>query len=228
TMEEFFHTFNALYEANKQIILSSDRPPREIDLESRLRSRFEWGLITDIQPPELETRIAILKMNADSRGVNIPEDVLVFVAEQVTSNIRELEGALLRVIASCSLKGETPTRSSAARILSEVFAQATSPSSSQPSLAQIGQLVAEHYGVRVADLRDKSRTKEVVVPRQVAMYLIRETTGCSLPEIGQYFGRDHTTVLHGIVKIRSQLAADHELAKAVATLRGLLGNHKSG
>jgi len=152
--------------------------------------------------------------------VNIPEDVLVLIAEQVTSNIRELEGALLRVIASSSLKGEVPTRPGAARILSEVFAHAAS--SSQPNLAQIGQLVADHYGVRVADLRDKSRTKEVVVPRQVAMFLIRETTNCSLPEIGQYFGRDHTTVLYAIEKIRSQLASDADLAKTVATLRGLL------
>jgi len=216
TQEEFFHTFNALYEDGKQILLTSDRPPREIlTLEKRLRSRFEWGLIADIQPPDLETRIAILKMNAERREVQLDEEVLEFVAQQVTSNIRELEGALMRLIAYASLAGVEITPQVAAKALADLF----DTSSEAVGMEEILEAVAEHYGVTPADLKSKGRSKEVVLPRQVAMYLIRQLTDASLPEIGQFFGgRDHTTVLYATQKIGKRLAEDPELAKTIETL----------
>jgi len=213
TQEEFFHTFNTLYEDGKQILLTSDRPPREIEtLEARLRSRFEWGLITDIQPPDLETRIAILKMNAERRGVHLGEDVLEFVARQVTSNIRELEGALMRLIAYASLSGVEVTPEVAASALADLF----NSGKEAVGMEEILQAVAEHYGVSVGSLKSKGRSKEVVLPRQLAMYLIRQVTHASLPEIGHFFGgRDHTTVLYAIQKIDRLLADDRELARTV-------------
>lgn len=213
TQEEFFHTFNTLYEDGKQILLTSDRPPREIlTLESRLRSRFEWGLITDIQPPDLETRIAILKMNAERRGVQLSEEVLEYVARQVASNIRELEGALMRLIAYASLSGVTITPKVAQSALADLFHNA----GEAVTMDEILAAVAEHYGVTPADLKSKGRSKEVVRPRQVAMYLIRQLTGASLPEIGQFFGgRDHTTVLYATQKIGKLLAEDAELRRTV-------------
>jgi len=213
TQEEFFHTFNALYEDGKQILLTSDRPPREIEtLEARLRSRFEWGLITDIQPPDLETRIAILKMNAEKRGVQLSEEVLEYVARQVTSNIRELEGALMRLIAYASLSGVEITPQVAASALADLFQ--TAPEA--VSMDEILQAVADHYGVSPASLKSKGRSKEVVLPRQVAMYLIRQITQASLPEIGSFFGgRDHTTVLYATQKIDRLLAEDAELARTI-------------
>ncbi len=218
TQEEFFHTFNALYENHKQIILSSDRTPREIQtLESRLRSRFEWGLITDIQPPDLETRIAILKMNAEYRGVEIPEDVLEFIARRITSNIRELEGALVRLIAYASLNGVEISRAVAARALSNVFTQ----EQREVSMDDILGAVAEWFGVKPEEIKGKGRSKEIVVPRQLAMYLIREKTGASFPEIGQYFGgRDHTTVLYAVQKVKKEIASNPELQQ---TVEGILG-----
>ena len=221
TQEEFFHTFNTLYENNKQIVLSSDRPPREIQtLEARLRSRFEWGLITDIQPQDLETRIAILKLNAEHRGVEIPEEVLEFIAQRITSNIRELEGALVRLIAYASLNQLPITKSVAMRALSPVFTQAQS----EPSAEEILRLVAQRFGVRVEDLKGKRRSKEVVLPRQVAMYLIRERLRASLPEIGQIFGgRDHTTVLHAVQKVEKLMAEDPRLRELVEGLLEELG-----
>jgi chromosomal replication initiator protein len=189
TQEEFFHTFNALFEAHKQIILSSDRPPKDIlTLEARLRSRFEWGLITDIQPPDLETRIAILKMNAEQRGLRIGEDVLEYIARQVTSNIRELEGALMRVVAYASLNGVELTRQVAAKALSDIFA----PREVEVDPQEIVRVVAEHFGLRPEDLVGGGRRKEVVLPRQMAMFLVRELTRASLPEIGQLFGAGTT------------------------------------
>ncbi len=213
TQEEFFHTFNTLYEDGKQILLTSDRPPREIEtLEARLRSRFEWGLITDIQPPDLETRIAILKMNAEKRGVRLSEDVLEYVARQVTSNIRELEGALMRLIAYASLSGLEVTPKVAASALADLFR--TAPES--VGMDEILQAVADHYGVSPASLKSKGRSKEVVLPRQVAMYLIRQITQASLPEIGSFFGgRDHTTVLYATQKIDRLLSEDPELARTI-------------
>ncbi len=221
TQEEFFHTFNALYEAHKQIILSSDRPPKDIlTLESRLRSRFEWGLITDIQPPELETRIAILKMNAEYRGISIPEEVLEYIARQITSNIRELEGALMRLIAYASLNGVEITKQVAARALSDVF----TPKEAEYKAEDILRVVAEHYGVRPEELRGRGRSKEVVLPRQVAMYLIRELTGASLPEIGQFFqGRDHTTVLYAIQKVQELREQDPAMRQLLRELQEQLG-----
>jgi chromosomal replication initiator protein len=219
--EEFFHTFNTLYEARKQIILSSDRPPKDIlTLESRLRSRFEWGLITDIQPPELETRIAILKMNAEYRGIWIPDEVLEYIARQVTSNIRELEGSLMRVIAYASLNGVEISKAVAARALSDIF----TARETEYLPEEILRAVAEHYGLRPEELRGVGRRKEVVLPRQVAMYLIRELTHASLPEIGQFFGgRDHTTVLYAIQKVQELLDADRSLQKDLALIRERLG-----
>jgi len=217
TQEEFFHTFNALYEARKQIILSSDRPPKDIlTLEARLRSRFEWGLITDIQPPDLETRVAILKMNSEYRNMRIPEEVLEYIAKQITSNIRELEGALMRVIAYASLNGVQLSKAVATKALSDVFA--ASESSLGPE--DILKAVAEYYNLKPEEIRGAGRRKEVVIPRQIAMYLIREMTHASLPEIGQFFdGRDHTTVLYAIQKIQESLDTDPGFQQAIKVIK---------
>jgi chromosomal replication initiator protein len=221
TQEEFFHTFNALFEAHKQIILSSDRPPKDIlTLEARLRSRFEWGLITDIQPPDLETRIAILKMNAEQRGLRIGEDVLEYIARQVTSNIRELEGALMRVVAYASLNGVELTRQVAAKALSDIFA----PREVEVDPQEIVRVVAEHFGLRPEDLVGGGRRKEVVLPRQMAMFLVRDLTRASLPEIGQLFGgRDHTTVLYAIQKVQELAESDREVQTLLRSLKEKLG-----
>jgi chromosomal replication initiator protein len=220
TQEEFFHTFNALYEMGKQILLSSDRPPRDIlTLEARLRSRFEWGLITDIQSPELETRIAILRMNSEYRHVSIPDEVLEFIAKQVTSNIRELEGALMRVIAYSSLngiEGDKINRAVAAKALSNVF---TDTEANTYEMQDILDVTAAHYSIQSEALKTTGRAKEVVIPRQVAMYLMRELTSHSLPEIGTFFGRDHTTILYAIQKIAETLERDKELDKVVREIR---------
>ena len=217
TQEEFFHTFNALYESGKQIILSSDRPPKDIPtLENRLKSRFEWGLITDIQAPELETRIAILKMNAEYRGVRIPSEVIDYVARQVTSNIRELEGALLRVIIYTSMNQVELSRAMAAKALSDVFM----PSELNLTMEEILRTTSRHYEVEAVDLRSKGRRQELVVPRQVAMYLIRELTPHSYSEIGQFFsGRDHSTVVYAVQKIAEQLSVDHELDEKIKAVK---------
>ena len=221
TQEEFFHTFNTLYESGNQIILSSDRPPKDIPtLDNRIRSRFEWGLITDINPPELETRIAILKMNAEYRGVKIPGEVIDFIARQVTSNIRELEGALVRVIVYASMNQEELTRQTASRALSDVF----TPGELNLTMEDILRAAARHYEVEADDLRSKGRRHELVVPRQVAMYLIRELTPHSYPEIGQFFsGRDHSTVMYAVQKVTDQLKEDNELYEKVRVIKsGLL------
>ncbi|WQE97035.1 chromosomal replication initiator protein DnaA [Deinococcus sp. AB2017081] len=216
TQEEFFHTFNALYENHKQIILSSDRPPKDIQtLESRLRSRFEWGLITDIQSPEFETRVAILKMNAEHNRIDIPQEVLELIARQVTANIRELEGALMRVVAFASLNNVPFSRAVAAKALSNVFA----PQEVKVEMIDVLRQVASHYNMPPDVIRGSGRVREVVVPRQVAQYLIRELTDHSLPEIGQFFGRDHSTVMHAISKVTEALGKDVELTGAVNTLR---------
>jgi chromosomal replication initiator protein len=220
TQEEFFHTFNALYESGKQIILSSDRPPKDIPtLENRLRSRFEWGLITDIQAPEFETRIAILKMNADYRGVKIPIEVIEYIARHVTSNIRELEGALVRAILYASMNQEPLTRQSAAKALSDVFA----PSDAQLTMPEILRLTAANYRVAVDDLRSKGRRQELVIARQVAMYLTREMTNHSYPEIGQFFGgRDHSTVMYAVQKIAELVQNDANLAQRIRDIQETL------
>lgn len=226
TQEEFFHTFNALYESNKQIILSSDRPPKDIQtLEGRLRSRFEWGLITDIQSPEFETRVAILKMNAEQGRISIPQEVLELIARQVTSNIRELEGALMRVVAFSSLNNVPFSRAVAMKALSNVFA----PQEVKVEMVDVLRQVAAHYGTTPALIRGAGRAREIVVPRQVAQYLIRELTDHSLPEIGQFFERDHSTVMHAISRVTEQIPKDPELAAAVQTLRGRMqGQEEEG
>ncbi|NLG09248.1 MAG: chromosomal replication initiator protein DnaA [Deinococcales bacterium] len=220
TQEEFFHTFNALYESGKQIIMSSDRPPKDIPtLENRLRSRFEWGLITDIQAPELETRIAILAMNAEYRGVKVPPDVIDYIARHVTSNIRELEGALVRAIVYSSMSQQPLNRQTVAKALSDVFA----PSDLNLTMADILQRTADHFGVKPDDVRGKGRRQELVVPRQVAMYLIRELTTHSFPEIGAYFSnRDHSTVMYAVNKVQGQLDANTDIARAVRALKETL------
>lgn len=217
TQEEFFHTFNALYESGKQLIVSSDRPPKDIPtLENRLRSRFEWGLITDIQAPEFETRVAILKMNAEYRGVKVSAEVVDYIARHVTSNIRELEGALLRAILYASMNQEPLTRQSAAAALSDVFA----PGDVSLTMPDIVNATATHFSLSPDDVRSKGRRHELVVARQVAMYLIRELTTHSYPEIGQYFsGRDHSTVMYAVQKVNDHIAAGSDVGVAVKTLR---------
>ncbi|MBO8170006.1 MAG: chromosomal replication initiator protein DnaA [Thermoanaerobacteraceae bacterium] len=207
TQEEFFHTFNALYEANKQIIISSDRPPKEIStLEDRLRSRFEWGLITDIQPPDFETRIAILRKKASLENVHLPDDVMTFIANKIQSNIRELEGALIRVAAYASLTNKEINPDLAAEALKDIV-QTSAPKPITIPLIQ--KIVANHFGLKVADLKSKKRTRSIAYPRQIAMYLSRELTDMSLPRIGEEFGgRDHTTVLHAHEKIAKEIIND--------------------
>src|SRR5690606_1453591 len=220
TQEEFFHTFNALYESGKQLIVSSDRPPKDIPtLENRLRSRFEWGLITDIQAPELETRIAILKMNAEYRGVKVPSEVIDYIARHVTSNIRELEGALVRAIVYASMNQVPLNRQTVAKALSDVFA----PSDLNLTMVDLLRKTAEHFSVNPDDVRGKGRRHELVVPRQIAMYLIRELTTHSYPEIGQYFsGRDHSTVMYAVQKVQDGIDADADVARVVRTVKDAL------
>ncbi|UUZ91304.1 chromosomal replication initiator protein DnaA [Paenibacillus sp. P25] len=217
TQEEFFHTFNALHEERKQIIISSDRPPKEIPtLEERLRSRFEWGLITDIQPPDLETRIAILRKKAKAENLDIPNEAIVYIANQIDSNIRELEGALIRVVAYSSLINEDITSHLAAEALKDII---PSDRPKAITIQDIQQKVGEFYGLKLEDFKARKRTKTVAFPRQIAMYLAREMTDFSLPKIGEAFGgRDHTTVIHAHEKISDALKADQELYKIIQNI----------
>jgi chromosomal replication initiator protein len=216
--EEFFHTFNALHEAGGQIIMSSDRPPRDIaTLEDRLRSRFEWGLITDIQPPDLETRIAILrrKVKSDEIAVDDPE-VLTFIASRVSTNIRELEGALTRVVAFSSLTGRQMDVQLAQDVLRDVFPQGEAAA---VSIDRIQALVCERFSVTLDELTGDRRSQAIVYPRQVAMYLSRELTDSSLPKIGKEFGgRDHTTVIHATSKIARLIREDRSVYNLVQEL----------
>lgn len=217
TQEEFFHTFNSLYEARKQIVISSDRPPKEIPtLEDRLRSRFEWGLITDIQAPDLETRIAILRKKAALEGWILPDDVISYIAEHINSNIRELEGALIRVIAYSSLTNQPITMDLTVNFLKDII---VSQEQKRVDIPLIQQTVAEYFHINPEDLKAKKRTKEIVVPRQLAMYLCRELTDSSLPKIGEEFGgRDHTTVLYACERIREYMANDDKFNRTVKDL----------
>lgn len=217
TQEEFFHTFNALYDANKQIIISSDRPPKEIPtLEDRLRSRFEWGLITDIQPPDLETRIAILRKKAKIENLQVPNEVTVYIADKIQSNIRELEGALIRVMAYASLNSTPLTPEVAAEALKNIL-PASNPK--QIEISTIQKVVAEYYHLPLSDFKARKRTRAVAFPRQIAMYLSREMTDCSLPKIGEEFGgRDHTTVIHAHDKIEEILNTDPQLEKRISEI----------
>jgi len=224
TQEEFFHTFNALHEESKQIIISSDRPPKEIPtLEDRLRSRFEWGLITDISPPDLETRIAILRKKAKAENLDIPNEVMIYIANQIDSNIRELEGALIRVVAYSSLINRDIDTQLAAEALKDII-----PSSKPKiiTIIDIQRAVGEAYTLKLEDFKAKKRTKSVAFPRQIAMYLSRELTDASLPKIGDEFGgRDHTTVIHAHEKISKSLAVDPQLQ---ATIQNLIEKLKAG
>ncbi|MDW7981379.1 MAG: chromosomal replication initiator protein DnaA [Thermomicrobium sp.] len=221
TQEEFFHTFNALYQAGKQIVISSDRPPRLIpDLADRLRSRFEGGLLVDIQPPDLETRQAILMEKGRELGLQIPNDVVEYVARRVESNIRELEGALNRVVALAQLLHQPITLALAVEALQEADGRARRERLT-PEL--VLDVVCRHFRVSLAELVGSSRRREVVVPRQVAMYLLRDELGLSLVEIGQRLGgRDHTTVLHGVEKVEQALARDEQLRGDLVTVRARL------
>ncbi len=217
TQEEFFHTFNALHESNKQIIISSDRPPKEIPtLEDRLRSRFEWGLIADIQAPDLETRIAILKKKANIENLKVDNEVLLYIASKIKSNIRELEGALIRIVAYSSLTNSEISVELAEEALKDIISE-NQIREITPKL--IKEVVGKDYGLSLEDFSSRRRTHAIAYPRQIAMYLTRELTDLSLPKIGDEFGgRDHTTVIHAYDKISEQLKEDKELQRRLERL----------
>jgi len=217
TQEEFFHTFNALHESMKQIVIASDRPPKELaEIEDRLRSRFEWGLIADIQPPDLETKVAILQKKSESEQVQLPTDVAMFVASNVRTNVRELEGALVRLIAWCHLNKMEITMASTQQCLKQFIDMQVR----KITIEAIQRAVAEQFGMRVTDLKQKNNSRNVVVPRQIAMYLAKQMTEASLPEIGRQFGnKHHTTVMHSIGKIDEQRRADKDLHRTLNKLQ---------
>ncbi len=221
TQEEFFHTFNAIHEAGKQIVLSSDRPPKAITtLEERLRSRFEWGLIADLTPPDLETRIAILRSKAEDQLNLIPAEVIEFIARKVVSNVRELEGALNRVIAYASMSGMPINNELASAVLSNVM---YNPKKRSITPQRIVRAVADYYGVNLDQLRSSKRDRAIVVPRQIAMFLIREETDISLLRIGaELGGRDHSTVLHACDKIARELAENDEMRREISAVREMI------
>ena len=223
TQEEFFHTFNALYESNKQIIISSDRPPKEIKtLEDRLRSRFEWGLIADIQPPDYETRIAILRTKAERDHLEVPDDVMAYIAKNIVSNIRELEGALTRIVAYATLTTQKISLSLAEKSMKDIY----SDSAQVPLTAElIQEVVANHYNIRVEDIQGNKKPKNIAFPRQISMYLCRKMLDLTLPKIGEAFGgRDHTTVIHAIGKIEKQMETDAELKNTIMELEKEIKN----
>lgn len=213
TQEEFFHTFNTLHESNKQIIISSDRPPKEIPtLEDRLRSRFEWGLIADIQPPDLETRIAILRKKAQMENIEVPDEIMIHIAKKIKSNIRELEGALTRIIAYSSLTNSEITEEIAIEALKEIF----SAKAKQLSPDLIKEVISTKFNIKIEDFNSKKRTRAISYPRQIAMYLCRELLDLSYPKIGEEFGgRDHTTVLHAYDKITNDMEEDPEFKQRI-------------
>ena len=213
TQEEFFHTFNALYTNQKQIIMTSDSPPRNIPtLEERLRSRFEWGLIADLQPPDLETKVAILRRHADLKAITLPDDVGLFIARQVKSNIRELEGLLTRVLAFSSLTGKPLSLDLAVETLKDILPE-TSRRTPGPDIIK---LVARHYGLKVSEIKSRSNTKQIAFPRQVAMYLCKRVADLSFPEIGKLFNdKHHSTVMYSVEKIEALRAADSDLDRTL-------------
>jgi len=218
TQEEFFHTFNALHDANKQLVISSDRPPKEIPtLEERLRSRFEWGLITDIQPPDFETRIAILQKKAMMENLIVPDDVINFIATKIETNIRELEGALIRVVAYSSLTNCPIDMQLAEQVLKDLIPNGKPK---QVTSVQIVKEVGNYFSINPEDFKSKKRTKDLAFARQVAMYLCCELTDLSLPKIGEEFGgRDHTTVIHARDKITSDMQQDIQLLNAIESIK---------
>ena len=218
TQEEFFHTFNSLYSANKQIIISSDKPPKDMEiLDERFRSRFEWGLIVDITLPDYETRMAILHKKEDMDGYNVSEDVIKYIANNIKSNIRELEGAFNKVVAYAKLEKKEVTLELAEQALKDIIA----PNENKQITAEyIISMVAEHFNVSTADLCGNKRSSKIVMPRQVAMYLCREILAIPLKNVGQYLGnRDHTTVMHGVEKIEKELQTNEQLQNTVETLK---------
>ncbi|HLY42425.1 MAG TPA: chromosomal replication initiator protein DnaA [Terracidiphilus sp.] len=220
TQEEFFHTFNALHESMRQIVIASDRPPKELaEIEDRLRSRFEWGLIADIQPPDLETKVAILQKKAETEQVVLPTDVALFIASNVRTNVRELEGALVRLIAWCQLNRMEITLAATQQCLKQFIDMQVR----KVTIEAIQRAVAEQFGMKVADLKQKNNSRNVVVPRQIAMYLAKQMTEASLPEIGRQFGnKHHTTVMHSIGKIDEQRRTDKDLHRTLNKLQELL------
>src|SRR5512147_678596 len=221
TQEEFFHTFNALHESMKQIVIASDRPPKELaEIEDRLRSRFEWGLIADIQPPDLETKVAILQKKAEQEKVTLPTDVALYVASNIRSNVRELEGALIRLVAHSSLIGAEITLPYTQQVLKNfIDSQAR-----KVTIESIQKAVAEQFGLRLPEIKAKNNSRQIVFPRQIAMYLAKHLTEASLPEIGRQFGgKHHTTVLHSIEKIEEQRKNDKDLNRLLNKLTEQLG-----
>jgi chromosomal replication initiator protein len=220
TQEEFFHTFNALYDAHRQIVLTSDRPPKEIPtLEERLISRFGWGLVTDIQPPDLETRIAILQSKAERDALVVPEDVLLFIAEHIRSYVRELEGSLIRLLAHSSLTGSDISVELAEQVLSNILSHEVK----RVTIDRIQREVGQEFGVSIEGLKSKKRTKTLTEPRQLAMFLCRRLTDLPLVEIGQAFGgRDHTTVIHACDKVEGDMAHDRIFRLRVEKLQTTL------
>ena len=217
TQEEFFHTFNTLYEAQKQIVLSSDRFPKEMpDMEERLRSRFEWGLIADLQPPDVETRIAILRKKADDEGIGLPDDVVQFLAANMKSNIRELEGSLVRLGAYSSLTGQTIAMDMAKNILRDIIGE----KKKIITMDDIEEAVAGRFHVKIMEIKSRRRSKTLVHPRQIAMYLCRELTDASFPEIGRHFGgKDHTTIIHACKQIAKAKETDFTLRTTLESLK---------
>lgn len=221
TQEEFFHTFNALYDAQKQIVLTSDCPPREIpEIEERLHSRFEWGLIADIEPPDLETKVAILRRKAELQRIDLPDEVALFLATHSKHNIRELEGSLIRVMAMASLRGVAISKSLAQDAMRNVVPVIEDTAA---SIALIQKIVADHYKITTDDLRARSNMRDVLIPRQVAMYLCKQLTRKSYPEIARQFGgKHHTTVIHSVEKITKLLVSDRELEGTIKRLTALI------
>ena len=220
TQEEFFHTFNALYEQQKQIVISSDCLPKDINsIEERLRSRFEWGLIADIQPPDLETKIAILQKKAENERFSLPDDVAEYIARAIKSNVRELEGALTRLMAYASLTGAVVSLSTAQQVLRNIIAS----QEKRVTIDLIQKRVSEHFDLREQDLKMRSNTRAIAFPRQVAMYIVKQLTTASLPEIGRQFGgKHHTTVLHSINKIEELRRSDKDLNRTITRLMDAL------
>jgi len=221
TQEEFFHTFNALHESMKQIVIASDRPPKELaEVEDRLRSRFEWGLIADIQPPDLETKVAILQKKSEQEKVTLPTDVALFIASNIRSNVRELEGALIRLVAHSSLIGAEITLSYTQQVLKNfIDSQAR-----RVTIESIQKAVAEQFGLRLVEIKAKNNSRSIVYPRQIAMYLAKHLTEASLPEIGRQFGgKHHTTVLHSVEKIEDVRKGDKDLNRLLNKLTEQLG-----
>ena len=226
TQEEFFHTFNALHDGRRQIVLTSDRPPKEIGLEDRLISRFEWGMVADIKPPDFETRVAILRKRVEEDGLEISgmEEVLQYIARNCTSSVREIEGAVIKLLAFASLTRREITIELAREVLGGVLNSGEGPGGARATPDVVRRKVAEAWGVSAEGLQSKRRTKDLTVPRQVAMYLIKELFNTPLVEIGRLFGgRDHSTVIHSISKVEEDMATDPAFRERVDTVRKALG-----